>query len=84
MSYHLEFSDAYQRDFKKIKKKDPVRASQIKRKLEEVVLAPERFKPLRNILAGFYRLHFGSFVLIYCIEGDCVYVVGIEHHDDAY
>ncbi|MBI4016667.1 MAG: type II toxin-antitoxin system RelE/ParE family toxin [Candidatus Aenigmarchaeota archaeon] len=69
---------------KKLKKKDNVLFKQIQKKLVELVQNPEHFKPLRNILAGFRRIHFGSFVLIYKIEEDAVRIISLDYHDQAY
>ena len=69
---------------KKLKKKDKTSFEQIQKKLAEIVENPEHYKPLKNILAGFRRLHFGSFVLIYAIEGNIVRIISLDHHDRAY
>ena len=68
---------------KKLKKKDKVLFEQIQKKLIEVVENPEHYKPLRNILVGFRRIHFGSFVLVYMIEGNIVRVISLDRHDKA-
>lgn len=82
MSYVIEFSNEFERSMKKLKKK--VLFEQIQKKLIEVVENPEHYKLLRNVLAGFRRIHFGSFVLIYKIEGNIVSVISLDHHDKAY
>lgn len=69
---------------KKLKKKDKVMFSRIVKKIEEIIKHPKHFKPLRNALAGFRRIHFGSFVLIYSIDGDVVRIISLDHHDRAY
>lgn len=67
MGYTIEFSDEFEKSMKKLKKKDRALFNQIQKKLIELVENPEHHKPLRNVLAGFRRIHFGSFVLIYKI-----------------
>ena len=84
MAYTIEFSDEFEESMKKLKKKDLALFNQIKNKLIGVVENPEHYKPLRNVLAGFRRLHFGSFVLIYKLEGDVARIISLEHHDRAY
>ena len=84
MDYLIEFSDEFEKSIKKLKKKDKVLFEQIQKKLIELVKNPEHYKPLRNILAGYRRLHFGSFVLIYKIEGNIIRIISLEHHDRAY
>ena len=69
---------------KKLKKKDKVLFEQIQKKLIDLVQNPDHYKPLKNILAGYRRIHFGSFVLIYKIEGDIVRIISLDHHDQSY
>lgn len=82
--YQIEFSDEFDRSMQKLKKKDKVLFQQIQKKLIEIVENPEHFKPLRNVLAGYRRIHFGSFVLIYTLEGEMIRIISIDHHDKAY
>lgn len=84
MNYGIEFSDEFEKSIKKLKKKNKVLFQQIQKKLIELVQNPEHYKPLRNILAGYRRLKFGSFVLIYKIEGNTVRIISLDHHDRAY
>ncbi|MCX6671967.1 MAG: hypothetical protein NTX92_08620 [Euryarchaeota archaeon] len=50
---------------KKLKEKDTVLFNQIQKKLIDLVQNPDQYKPLRNVLAWYRRIHFGSFVLIF-------------------
>ncbi|MBI2541081.1 type II toxin-antitoxin system mRNA interferase toxin, RelE/StbE family [Candidatus Woesearchaeota archaeon] len=84
MDYSAEFSAEFDKSMKKLKKKDKTTFEQIQKKLIEIVQNPEHYKPLRNVLAGYRRLHFGSFVLIYTIEGSVVRIISLDHHDGAY
>ena len=84
MAYSIEFSAEFEKSMKKLKKKDKAIFEQIQKKLIEIVQNPEHYKPLRNVLAGFRRLHFGSFVLVYAIEGNIVRIMSLDHHDRAY
>jgi len=84
MEYVLEFSAPFDKSMKKLKKKDKARFEQIQRKLLDIAQHPEHYKPLRNELAGFRRLHFGSFVLIYEIEESIIRIISLDHHDNAY
>ena len=56
----------------------------IKKKLTELIKDPEHYKPLRNVLSGYNRIQFGSFVLIYKIEDEVVRIISLDHHDNAY
>ena len=84
MDYVFEFSDEFERSIKKLKKKNKTLFEQIQKKLIGLLENPEHFKPLSNILAGYRRIHFGSFVLIYKIEGNIIRIISLDHHDKAY
>jgi len=84
MEYQIEFSVQFEKSMKKLKKKDKVLFEQIQKKLIDLVQNPDHYKPLKNILAGYRRIHFGSFVLIYKIEGDLVRIISLDHHDQSY
>jgi len=84
MDYTLEFSAEFEKSMKKLKKKDPAMFRQIRKKLIELIRNPEHYKPLRNVLAGFRRIHFGSFVLIYKIDGEIIRIISLDHHDKSY
>ncbi len=84
MAYAIEFSSIFEKSMKKLKKKDKVMYDQIQKKLIDLVENPDHFKPLRNILAGYRRIHFGSYVVIYKIEGDIVRIISLDHHDKSY
>lgn len=75
MVYQIEFSVQFEKSMKKLKKKDKVLFEQIQKKLIDLVQNPDHYKPLKNILAGYRKIHFGSFVLIYKIEGDIVRLI---------
>jgi YafQ family addiction module toxin component len=84
MVYQIEFSIQFEKSMKKLKKKDKVLFEQIQKKLIDLVQNPDHYKPLKNILAGYRRIHLGSFVLIYKIEGDLVRIISLDHHDQSY
>jgi YafQ family addiction module toxin component len=84
MAYVIEFSSSFDKSMKKLKKKDKVLFDQIQRKLIDLVKNPDHYKPLKNVLAGYRRIHFGSFVLIFKIEGDVVRIISLDHHDTSY
>ena len=82
--YTIEFSAEFENSFLKLKKKDLVMFERIQKKLIEIVGNPEHYKPLRNVLAGYNRIQFGSLVLIYKIEENIVRIISLDHHDHAY
>ena len=84
MAYIIEISSQFEKSFKKLKKKDKILFNQIQKKLIDLIKDPERYKTLGNVLAGYRRLHFGPFVLIYKIEKNVVRIISLDHHDKAY
>ncbi len=84
MVYQIEFSVQFEKSMKKLKKKDKVLFEQIQKKLIDLVQNPDHYKPLKNILAGYRRIHFGSFVLIYKIEVEIVRLISLDYHDQSY
>ena len=84
MAYIIEFSLQFEKSMKKLKKKDKNLFNQVQKKLIDIVQNPERYKTLGNVLAGYRRIHFGPFVLIYKIENNIVRIISLDHHDEAY
>ena len=84
MSYEIIFSNDFIKSMKKLKKKNLKMAERVIKKLDEIIDNPQKFKLLRNRLAGYRRIHFGSFVLIFTIREDKVIIISIDYHDKAY
>ena len=84
MAYEIIFSIEFEKSMKKLKKKDKKLFERIRKKTVEIVKNPERFKRLKNVLAGYHRIHFGSFVLVFKIEDDVVCMISLEHRYKAY
>ena len=84
MEYIVEFSSQFEKSMKKLKKKDKILFTKIQKKLIDIVQNPEHYKSLKNVLAGYRRIHFGPFVLIYKIENNVLRIISLDHHDKAY
>ena len=86
MTYKIIAHPRVQKELHKLFKKDKVRYSHLKKRLEILSDNPEIGKPLRNILKGKRRIHIGSFVIIYEInkENGSITLLEFEHHDKAY
>ena len=84
MIYKIKFSEQFKKSFYKLKKKDKAMFERIKKKLNEIIKTPDHYKPLRNVLAGFNRVQFGSLVLIFEIDENVVRIISLDHHDKAY
>ena len=84
MEYVVEFSLQFEKSMKKLEKKDKALFNQIQKKLIDIVQDPDHYKSLKNVLAGYRRIHFGPFVLVFKIEGNVVRIISLDHHDKAY
>ncbi len=84
MEYIVEFSSQFEKSMKKLEKKDKALFSQIQKKLIDIVQDPVHYKSLKNVLAGYRRIHFGPFVLVFKIEENVVRIISLDHHDKAY
>jgi YafQ family addiction module toxin component len=84
--YSLEIEEEVSKTFKRLLKKDRKQLEAVNKKIEQILLDPLQFKPLRYPLEGFRRVHIGSFVLIYKVleNPPTIRIVKYEHHDEAY
>ena len=84
--YSLELEEEVLKAFKKLRKKDAKQLEAIKKKVDQVLNDPLQFKPLRHPLEGLWRVHIGSFVLVYevCQKTNTVRLLKYKHHDEAY
>jgi len=86
MTYKIIAHPRVQKELQKLFKRDKVRYSHVKKRLEILSDNPKIGKPLRNILKGKRRIHIGSFVFIYEFnkENNSIILLDFEHHDNAY
>jgi len=87
MEWALEASREFERDFRKLCAKNAKLRRTVERKVEQILLQPTYYKPLRAPLEGIRRVHVaGSFVLLF--EPDekrrVVRLLRLAHHDEAY
>ncbi len=84
--YELEVSDLADKKFYKIAKKNRILFEAINKKIEEIKVNPEHFKPLRGNMKGQRRVHIGHFVLTFEIiyERNIVKILDFDHHDKIY
>lgn len=67
--YRLAIKESLDRKFKKLQKKDKDLLRLIQNKIQDILIDPYRFKPLRKPLQNKRRVHVGgSFVLVYEID----------------
>jgi addiction module RelE/StbE family toxin len=63
--YSLELEEEVFKVFKKLARKDRKQLEAINKRIEQILADPFQFKPLKHPLEGLWRVHIGSFVLIY-------------------
>ena len=87
MAYSLEVAEELGKVFRKLAKKDKVTFLAIDKKVNEIILNPNHYKPLRAPMQNKRRVHIsGSFVLIFKIDEErkVVQLLEFEHHDKSY
>ncbi len=87
VTYSLFISPECRKDIRKLTRKNLHLQNILEKKIKDILDNPTRFKPLRNELAGYYRVHImTSFVLIFTVDTEerTVSLVHFSHHDDAY
>ena len=84
--YDILFPDELERKLLKLRKKDPALYRRLFKKIVAIAQRPYIGKPLRNVLKNRWRVHVGSFVLIYKIdeENKVVKLLEFEHYDKVY
>ncbi len=84
MEYELRFTPFFERQLKKLKKKDKVLFERLGKKLKELRRNPEHYKPLRNVLKGCRAAHIDPFVIVFEVKNNLITVHYVKHHDKAY
>jgi len=84
--YELEVRESVDKIFQKLSKKDKVSFEYINKKIQEIRENPYHFKPLKNPMQNFRRVHIGNFVLIFSINEitKTIIIERYKHHDEAY
>ncbi len=87
MTYIMDILPSCQRTVGKSCKKNPLLKKVLHQKMNEILINPFRYKPLKHNLAGERRVHImKSFVLKFEIDCDkkIVTFISFTHHDKAY
>ncbi|TRZ47076.1 type II toxin-antitoxin system mRNA interferase toxin, RelE/StbE family [bacterium] len=91
MAYSIEIEKRLQKKLKKLGRGDPVLHARLLKKINDILNHPHQEtpyqgKPLGNVMKGSFRVHIGSFVLVYGIDDAKKVVVlkDFEHHDKVY
>jgi len=84
MEYKIRFTPFFEKQLKKLKKKDKNTFDRLTKKLKEIRQNPEHYKPLRNILKGNRSVHLDPFIIIFDVKENLITVHYVKHHDEAY
>lgn len=85
--YLLEIAEHLKDIFDKLSKKDKKQLEIINKKVEQILLNPYHFKPLRGDMHGSRSVHIAkSFVLVYEVDEarKVVRLLDYDHHDNIY
>lgn len=83
--YELEKGEKFEKDIKRLLKKNKPLENALKKSIERILLNPEHFKPMKAPLQNTRRVHvLGSFVLVYDIKGNAIRLLRFAHHDEVY
>jgi len=87
MAWTLEVSPDFERDFRKLCSKNAAFRDAVEKKVDQILVQPLHYKPLRAPLQGVRRVHVaGSFVLLFepLAKRSTVRLLRLVHHDEAY
>jgi mRNA-degrading endonuclease RelE of RelBE toxin-antitoxin system len=84
MGCSLRLTSRFDKNFRRLTKKDPVLRERVYRKIEDLLDNPEIGEKLSHNLAGLCSVHVGNWVVIYLVEGDELILLNFDHHDYAY
>lgn len=82
--HSLEVTDSLRKILAKLAKENPQACRAVTSKMREIVDNPCHLKPLRGEMHGSRRVHIGSFVLTYELDGEIIRFLDFNHHDNVY
>lgn len=83
--YDYSLSDVLKEKLQKLYKKDRKRHEICMKKIGEILINPEHYKPLKYDMKNMREVHIAkSFVLTFKIEGNLVSLFDLEHHDKIF
>ena len=84
MAYTLRLTPRFEKNFKRLTKKDHVLRDRVYEKLSEIRDNPFIGETLSHNLAGMMSTHVGKWVIIYTVEGNVIVLLNLDHHDRTY
>lgn len=85
--YSDSYSEEITKKLAKLKKKDPVQYSQVRKKMDSILSNPEHdYKILGFDMKGVNRVHLGHFVLVFVVDhkNKNISFEDYDHHDAIY
>lgn len=85
--YQDIYSEEIAKKLAKLRKKDPVEYSQVRKKMDSILLDPGHgYKFLAHDMKGLNRVHLGHFVLVFRIDHQkkIVSFEDYDHHNSIY
>lgn len=88
MSFKFIITPSLGKALNKLAYNDRALAVAVRNKMVQIINSDEEFiwhfKNLRGNLSSYKRVHVGSFVLIFKVEGNTIIFDRFRHHDEAY
>ena len=86
MIYAILLDTQLEKKIARLRNKDKKTNERVINKMIVLSQNPYEGKPLRKVMKGKWRVHIGSFVLIYKIDeaAKTITFLDFAHHDDAY
>ena len=87
MTRAFEVSEEFERDYRKTCRRNAGFRRAVDAKVDQILVDPLRFKPLRAPVQGLRRVHVaGSYVMIFepDLARKAVRFLRLAHHDEAY
>jgi len=85
--YVDSYSEEIVKKLTKLKKKDPIHFSKVRKKMDSILADPlHSYKFLGHDMKGINRVHLGHFVLVFVIDHSSknVSFEDYDHHDNIY
>jgi YafQ family addiction module toxin component len=84
--YKKEIKEKLDKCLEKLNRRNPELIKALDKKIEEILLNPYHYKPLRWPMQNQRRVHIGRYVLVFEINeaDETVVFFRFEHHDKAY
>ena len=84
MNYSPQSSPLFDKNFKRLTKKNAVLKDRTLKKIRDILQNPEIGETLTQNLAGYRIVHVGNWVIIYKVVIPEIWFVNFDYHDYAY